>query len=72
MRLLALILALYAAFYAGTMKVPSIQLEGTQWCVFGEYSSLKAYDQARVGADVMVDVHSRGVTVWVRCDDSYR
>ena len=39
-----LILALYGAFCLGTAKVPPRQLEGTQWCFYGEYSSLEVYD----------------------------
>lgn len=72
MRLLAhlicLILALYGAFHLGTTKVPSRQLEGTQWCFYGEYSSIKMYD-ATVGVPAaMIDVTKRGVTVYARCE----
>lgn len=68
MRVLALILALLAAYYLGTTKVPQNRLEGTQWCFYGEYRSLKDYGTTHGVPDAMVDVQKDGVKVYAKCD----
>ena len=67
MRFLALILALYGAFYLGTNKASPHRLEGTLWCFYGEYSSLETYDSAVGVPAALIDVTKRGVTVYSKC-----
>jgi hypothetical protein len=52
-----------------TYRVTTVTVEGVAWCLYGQYDSLKAYDQtSRVAPHSMVDIHSRGVTVYVPCE----
>lgn len=68
MRLLALILALYGAFYLGTTKAPQHRLEGTPWCFHSEYNTIKDYSSTKGVAHAMVDVTNKGVKVYAKCD----
>lgn len=62
-----LILALYGAYVYGTTKVPQHRLEGTQWCFFSEYSSLKAYGSTVGVPHALVDVQRDKVKVYAKC-----
>ena len=54
-----------------TYRVTPVNFEGVAWCLYGQYDSLKDYDQTtKVAPHSMVDIHSRGVTVYVRCGGS--
>lgn len=66
--LIWLIFALYGAYHLGTTKVPQPRLEGTQWCFYGEYSSLKEYGSTAGLPHALVDVQKRGVKVYERCE----
>lgn len=57
MRLIALVLTLGAAYALGTMKVLHHCLEGTQWCFYGECSSLKDYNSTLGVPHMLVDAH---------------
>ena len=67
---------LTAAFLAGCLyqnhiapqNPAQLEIKGVAWCLDGKYDSLKAYDQTKTAVPhSMVDVHSKGVTVYVRC-----
>lgn len=71
MRFLALIIwlisTLYGAYSLGTTKVPPHRLEGTQWCFFSEFSSLKAYGSTVGVPHALVDVQRDKVKVYAKC-----
>lgn len=63
----SLIFAFSGGYLFGTTKVPSNRLEGTQWCFYGEYRSLKAYSSTQGVPHALVDVQRDKVKVYARC-----
>jgi hypothetical protein len=52
-------------------NVPAVRFRGQAWCLYGDYGSLSDYDTTQKVPHSLVDIHSKGVTVWVRCEILY-
>lgn len=47
---------------------PELNLRGVAWCVEAHYPSLKAREHNSSLSKVVIDIHSKGVTVFVKCN----
>jgi hypothetical protein len=72
-------ICLIAAFCIGwwchshfdTRNVSTVNLRGQVWCLYGDYASLKDYDTTQKVPHSLVDIHGKGVTVYVPCEILY-
>lgn len=46
---------------------PELKIKGVAWCYVAEYKSMKAYDEVQPLPYSLIDVHSKGVTVYTGC-----
>lgn len=70
----SLVFATALAFFCGYMahsalNVPEpLKIEGTTWCLAGEFRTLKDYQDETPLPYSMIDVYPGGVRVYERCD----
>lgn len=50
------------------LNVTTVNFRGPAWCLYGDYRSLKDYDTTQKVPHSLVDIHSKGVTVYVPCE----
>ncbi len=57
-----------AGFHAAVAEPSETRLQGTQWCLHGEYRTLKDYGASGGISDALVDVSASGVRVYGGCE----
>lgn len=69
--LIALLIALavlFGSFITPRVKTPAeAVIRGVAWCYVADYQSMKEYEQEKPLPHSLIDLHSKGVTVYTRC-----
>ena len=66
--LLTALAVLFGSFIAPRVKPPAeLIVRGVAWCYVADYKSMKDMDKTPPLSNSLVDVHSKGVTVYTRC-----
>ena len=59
---------LLGSFITSALQPPAeLTIRGQAWCLVATYPSMKAYDQEKPLQSTLIDVHSKGVTVYTEC-----
>lgn len=63
------VVAVYVGYFTALFlhTLPPPQLEGTPWCLHGHYTNLKHFSATKEPPTALIDITSRGVTVYTKC-----